>query len=158
MDKMEFKTRDEISTLVPHKGKMLLLDRIQGFNLQEITITTQVDISADCMFYSEELGGVPSYVAFEYMAQSISALSGIHGRSCGKSPKEGFIMSVSNCKAELTAFKPGDVVEICVKQTMRMDMAVTFDGVASVGGKQVLSATLSTVEVEDAKSIIDSKE
>ena len=24
MDKMEFKTRDEISSLVPHKGKMLL--------------------------------------------------------------------------------------------------------------------------------------
>jgi hypothetical protein len=49
------------------------------------------------------------------------------------------------------------VVEIHVKQTMRMDMAVTFDGVACVGGKQVLSATLSTVEVEDAKSIIDTK-
>ena len=29
---------------------------------------------------------------------------------------------------------------------------------ATVGGKQVLSATLSTVEVEDAKSIIDSKD
>ena len=158
MDKMEFKTRDEISALVPHKGKMLLLDRIKKFDLQEIFIDTEVDISEDCMFYNEELGGVPSYVAFEYMAQSISALSGIYGRSCGNSPKEGFIMSVSNCKSDVVAFKPGEVVEIHVKQTMRMDMAVTFDGVASVGGKQVLSATLSTVEVEDAKSIIDSKE
>ena len=66
-------------------------------------------------------------------------------------------MSVSNCKSDVAAFKPGEVVEIHVKQTMRMDMAVTFDGVACVGGKQVLSATLSTVEVEDAKSIIDAK-
>ena len=96
MDKMEFKTRDEISALVPHKGKMLLLDRIKKFDLQEIFIDTEVDISEDCMFFNEELGGVPSYVAFEYMAQSISALSGIYGRSCGNSPKEGFIMSVSN--------------------------------------------------------------
>jgi hypothetical protein len=38
-----------------------------------------------------------------------------------------------------------------------MDMAVTFDGIATVGGKQVLSATLSTVEVEDAKSIIEDR-
>ena len=29
MDKMEFKTRGEIASLVPHKGKMLLMDRIK---------------------------------------------------------------------------------------------------------------------------------
>ena len=100
MDKMEFKTRDEIATLVPHKGKMLLLDRIQGFDLQEITITTQVDISADCMFYSEELGGVPSYVAFEYMAQSISALSGKIGALKGVSVKTAYssVISKENTK------------------------------------------------------------
>jgi len=154
---MEFKTREDVESLVPHAGKMFLLDRIVEYDLEEIYIVTQVDVSEKSMFYCEELGGVPSYVAFEYMAQSISALSGIYGRSCGNSPKEGFIMSVSNCKSDVAAFKPGEVVEIHVKQTMRMDMAVTFDGVACVGGKQVLSATLSTVEVEDAKSIIDTK-
>jgi predicted hotdog family 3-hydroxylacyl-ACP dehydratase len=158
MSTVEFPTRELVSELVPHKGKMLLLDRVNSHDLNEITIETEVDISENCMFFKEDLQGVPSYVAFEYMAQSISALSGIYGRTLGQKPKEGFIMSVSNCKAELTAFKPGDVVEICVKQTMRVDMAVTFDGIATVGGKQVLSATLSTVEVEDAKSIIDSKD
>jgi len=157
MEKMEFKTREDVESLVPHAGKMFLLDRIVEYDLEEIYIVTQVDVSEKSMFYCEELGGVPSYVAFEYMAQSISALSGIHGRYCGKSPKEGFIMSVSNCKAELSAFKPGDVVEIRVKQSMRMDMAVTFDCMASMGGKTVVTATLSTVEVEDAKSIIEDR-
>lgn len=91
----EYKTRESVSELVPHKGKMLLLDRVQSYSIETVTITTEIDISRDSFFYEEELGGVPAWVAFEYMAQSISALSGIYGRSKGEKPKVGFIMSVS---------------------------------------------------------------
>lgn len=154
MEKTEFKTREEVDALVPHTGKMLLLDRINHFDLDEITIESQVDISEDCMFFNEDVQGVPSYVAFEYMAQTISALSGIYGRSLGQKPREGFIMSVSNCKSEIPVFKSGDVVTIRVKQTMRVDMAVTFEGKAFVGDTLAVSATLCTVEVDDPTSIL----
>ncbi|MCL4100868.1 Predicted 3-hydroxylacyl-ACP dehydratase, HotDog domain [Fibrobacter sp. UWH9] len=148
----EFKTRDSVSELVPHKGKMLLLDRVQSYSLEEISISTEIDIRKDCMFYDENLGGVPAWIAFEYMAQSISALSGIYGRSKGEKPKVGFIMSVSSFKTDIPVFKTGDTVVVKVRQTIRMDMAVTFDGSASVDGKQVVAATLNTVEVPDPKA------
>lgn len=154
MEKTEFKTREEVDELVPHTGKMLLLDRINCFDLDEITIESQVDVSESCMFYNDDVQGVPSYVAFEYMAQSISALSGIYGRSRGMKPKEGFIMSVSNCKSDIPVFKNGEVVTIRVKQTMRVDMAVTFEGKAFVGDSLAVSATLCTVEVDDPTSIL----
>lgn len=86
------------------------------------------------------------------MAQSISALSGIYGRSKGEKPKVGFIMSVSSFKTDIPVFKTGDTVVVKVRQTIRMDMAVTFDGSASVDGKQVVAATLNTVEVPDPKA------
>lgn len=148
----EFKTRDSVSELVPHKGKMLLLDRVQSYSLEEISISTEIDIRKDCMFYDENLGGVPAWIAFEYMAQSISALSGIYGRSKGEKPKVGFIMSVSSFKTDIPVFKTGDTVVVKVRQTIRMDMAVTFDGSASVDGKPVVAATLNTVEVPDPKA------
>lgn len=150
----EFKNRDEVSKLVPHKGKMLLLDRVTTYNLDEISIETQVDVSQESMFFNEECAGVPSYVSFEYMAQSISALSGIYGRSNNRPPKEGFIMSVSNCKLESPVFKKGETVSIKVKQTMRVDMAVTFEGWAYVNGSLAASASLCTVEVDDPSSIL----
>lgn len=153
----DFKTRDAVSELVPHKGKMLLLDRVQSYSLEEISITTEIDITKEALFYDESLGGVPAWIAFEYMAQSISALSGIYGRTRGEKPKVGFIMSVTSFKTDVPVFKIGETVVVKVRQTIRMDMAVTFDGTASVGGAQVITATLNTVEVPDPKASLGLK-
>jgi predicted hotdog family 3-hydroxylacyl-ACP dehydratase len=100
----EFKTKEATSELVPHKGKMLLLDRVQNYSLEDVNITTEIDISRNSLFYEDDLGGIPAWVAFEYMAQSISALSGIYGRTKGDKPKVGFIMSVSGFKADIPVF------------------------------------------------------
>jgi predicted hotdog family 3-hydroxylacyl-ACP dehydratase len=88
------------------------------------------------------------------MAQSISALSGIYGRSRGEKPKVGFIMSVNSFKANVPVFKVGETVVVTVRQTIRMDMAVTFDGTAKVGENLAVVATLNTVEVEDPKTAL----
>ena len=148
----EFKTKELTCELVPHKGKMFLLNRVQNYSLESVCITTEIDITRDDLFYEEELGGVPAWVAFEYMAQSISALSGIYGRSRGEKPKVGFIMSVNSFKASIPVFKVGETVVVTVRQTIRMDMAVTFDGTAKVGDTLAVSATLNTVEVADPKA------
>lgn len=150
----EFKTKEIVSELVPHKGKMFLLNRVQSYSLETISITTEIDVTRKDLFYEEELGGVPAWVAFEYMAQSISALSGIYGRSRGEKPKVGFIMSVNSFKANVPVFKVGETVVVTVRQTIRMDMAVTFDGTAKVGETLAVSATLNTVEVDDPKKAL----
>jgi predicted hotdog family 3-hydroxylacyl-ACP dehydratase len=150
----EFKTKEIVSELVPHKGKMFLLNRVQSYSLETISITTEIDITRDDLFYEDDLGGVPAWVAFEYMAQSISALSGIYGRSRGEKPKVGFIMSVNSFKANVPVFKVGETVVVTVRQTIRMDMAVTFDGTAKVGENLAVAATLNTVEVEDPKTAL----
>lgn len=150
----EFKTKELTCELVPHKGKMFLLNRVQSYSLESVCITTEIDITRDDLFYEEELGGVPAWVAFEYMAQSISALSGIYGRSRGEKPKVGFIMSVNSFKANIPVFKVGETVVVTVRQTIRMDMAVTFDGTAKVGETLAVTATLNTVEVADPKATL----
>ena len=150
-----FDTKDLVSELVPHKGKMLLLDRVQSYSIETVTITTEIDISRDSFFYEEELGGVPAWVAFEYMDQSISALSGIYGRSKGEKPKVGFIMSVSGFKADVPVFKEGETVVVHVLENIRMDKAVTFEGSATVNGTLAVTAKLNTVEVDDPKSSLN---
>lgn len=147
-----FDSKDLVSELVPHKGKMFLLDRIRDYDLNEKSITTEIDITRDNLFYEEELGGVPVWVAFEYMAQSVSALSGIYGRSKGEKPKTGFILSVNGFEADVPVFKQGKTVVVNVQEKIRVDQAVTFDGVAMVGNKVVVTAKINTVEVDDSKN------
>ena len=150
-----FDTIESVSELVPHKGKMFLLDRVRDYDLKENSITTEIDISRDNLFYEEELGGVPAWVAFEYMAQSVSALSGLHGRAKGEKPKAGFIMSVSGFKADIPVFKSSETVVINVLENIRMDKAVTFEGSATVNGTLAVTAKLNTVEVDDPKSSLN---
>lgn len=150
-----FDTKESVSGLVPHKGKMFLLDRVRDYNLKENSITTEIDITRDNLFYEEELGGVPIWIAFEFMAQSVSALSGIHGRAKGEKPKVGFIMSVSDFKADVPVFKIGEKVVVNVIENIRMDNAVTFEGSATVNGTLAVTAKLNTVEVDDSKNSLN---
>ena len=147
-----FDTKESVSELVPHKGKMFLLNRICDYDLEINSITTEIDITRDNLFYEEELGGVPAWVAFEYMAQSVSALSGLQGRTKSEKPKVGFIMSVSGFNAYVPVFKQGMTVVINVLEKTRNDNAVTFEGSATVNGKLAVTAKLNTVEVEKSKN------
>ena len=63
-------------------------------------------------------------------------------------------MSVNSFKADIPVFKVGETVVVTVRQTIRMDMAVTFDGTAKVGDSLAVSATLNTVEVADPKAAL----
>ena len=150
-----FDSKDLVGELVPHKGKMLLLDRVRDYDLKENSITTEIDITRNNMFYEEELGGVPAWVAFEYMAQSVSALSGICGRTRGEKPKTGCIMSVNGFKADIPVFIQGETVVIIVQEKIRMDQAVTYDGVAIIGDNVAVTAKLNTVEVDKPKSSLN---
>ena len=147
-----FDTKESVSELVPHKGKMFLLDRVRDYDLNGNSITTEIDISRDNLFYEDELGGVPAWVAFEYMAQSVSALSGLQGRTKSEKPKVGFIMSVSGFNAYVPVFKQGETVVINVLEKTRNDNAVTFEGSATVNGTLAVTAKLNTVEVENSKN------
>lgn len=150
----EYQTKESIMTVVPHSGKMSLLDRVVEYDFQNLNVTTEVDITPESMFFEKDINGIPVWVGFEYMAQSISALSGIYGKTKNENPKVGFIMSVNSFKGEIPFFPAGSVARMHVQQTMRMDKVVTFDGKIFQGDKLVATATLNTIEVDDPKSAL----
>lgn len=150
----DYQTKEAIMQIVPHSGKMALLDRVVEYSFQDLTVSTEVDVTPESMFYNSEMEGVPAWVGFEYMAQSISCLSGLYGKTRNEPPKVGFIMSVNSFEAEIPIFPKGSVVQMHVHQTMRMDKVVTFDGYITLDGKKVVTATLNTIEVDDPKKAL----
>jgi predicted hotdog family 3-hydroxylacyl-ACP dehydratase len=150
----EFDTHEKVAALVPHKGHMHLLDRVVSYNFDTVEVETEVDITDQSMFYEESYGGVPVWIGFEYMAQSVSVMTGLVGLETHTPPKMGFILSVTNFKSETNVFPAGSTVHIWVRQTVRMDMAVTFEGKIFLNDKQVVAATMNTIEVDDPKKTL----
>jgi len=145
--------KDELINLLPHKGKMFLLSRVMSYDCKEYSIETQVDVMETSMFFDSVIGGVPSYVVFEYMAQSISAISGLVNRDHNLPPRVGVILSVSEFKTLEPVLRLGSKVNITVKQQDKVDRFFSFNCHADVDGKLVASGKLTVMEIEDLKEL-----
>ena len=145
--------KDKLINLLPHKGRMFLLDRAVDIDYDEYSIKTQVDVTKESMFYDETLGGIPSYVTFEYMAQSISALSGIDNNRKGLPPKVGVILSVSEFKTIIPVLKEGTTVTVLVCQQDIVDRVFSFTCTAYIGDELVSSGKLTVMEVDDLREL-----
>jgi predicted hotdog family 3-hydroxylacyl-ACP dehydratase len=142
--------REELQTIIPHKGKMLLLNRVLEYN-SDHSIRAEYDITRNCIFYDPETEGVPAWAGFEFMAQAISALSGIMSRERGEKPKIGFILSIPSMRMEIPLFKSGSSVEVRVKETDCTDMIYSFDGAAFLEGRKVMEGKLMVIEVSEER-------
>ena len=142
--------QEELQTLIPHRGKMMLLNRVIGYDIEQ-SIQAEYTITRDCIFYDPVLDGVPAWVGFEFMAQAISALTGIRKRAKGEKPNIGFILSIPSLQMEIPLFKNGSSVEVCVKETDCTDMIFTYEGEALLEGKKVMEGKLMVMEVSDEK-------
>ena len=141
--------KEGLPSVVPHRGKMLLLSRIVGYDLEERSIEAEYHITKDCVFYDSAADGVPAWVGFEFIAQSISAFSGIRDREKGRPPKIGFVLAVSKLRMGLSFFKAGSTVTIRSKEVDNMSPVFVFEGGIFVDGEKVLDGKLTVMEVDD---------
>jgi predicted hotdog family 3-hydroxylacyl-ACP dehydratase len=128
---------------------MLLLSKVNGYNLEERSLCAEYHVGEDCLFYDPVIQGVPAWVGFEFMAQAISVLSGLRGRLRGEKPKIGFIMSISSMRIGLPLFRAGSTVEVKVRESGSMDMVYTFEGEILLEGKKVMEGKLTVMDAKD---------
>ena len=143
----------DITELIPHRGSMLLIDRIIRWgNAADGTppfLYAESDITTQHVFFDTELGGVPSFIGFEFMAQSAAAL----GRLLAPSdvpPALGMIAGVSKLDSPLPLFPPCCTVRTEVTQDFSDGGTVLFSGacivIAADGTEQcAVQATLTAV-------------
>jgi predicted hotdog family 3-hydroxylacyl-ACP dehydratase len=152
----QFIPHDELIQLLPHKGKMFLLSCVTAHNVAEHSITSEYNITPDCIFYEEELGGVPTWVGFEFMAQGISAITGITNKELGRKPRPGFILSVVDFKAVVPVLKNGNTIEMKIKEDYRSDDVYRYNCAlyAEKGDTTpVVTSKITVMETNDIMSL-----
>lgn len=151
--------RPEIGNYLPHKDTMLLLDRIVEYDLERPRLVSEVDVGERDLFYRRELGGVPAYVGFEYMAQSIAALSGVNTRArTDGEPKIGFIMSIRAFETDVPSYPGGKTARVSVSELFREGSVVSFECAVSLDGAVVTKAVVNAIEVDSVPGLLAGRE
>jgi predicted hotdog family 3-hydroxylacyl-ACP dehydratase len=140
----------EMETIVPHTGPMFILDRLIADDLGRGTLVSEVDVNPAARFFRPDMNGIPVWVGFEYMAQSIAALSGLQGKASGEAPRIGFIMGVRDYDCAVTVFPLGSVLRVEVAQEFRDGPVVSFACRILAGGYHVVGAMVNAIEEDDA--------
>lgn len=136
----------ELSALIPHKGKMFLIDRITSWNLSDWTLTAETDLTDSFMFFDSESNTIPAWSTFELIAQSVAALTSIDCHLHGKPLSMGMILSVSSMHFSLPALTPGTTATITVKRESEVDQIYSFCGSVFIDGIEAASGKLTVME------------
>ncbi len=154
----QFIDHDELINLLPHKGKMFLLTRVIQHDTNNHTITSEYDITENCIFYEPEFDGVPTWAGFEFMAQGISALTGITNREKGREPLPGFILSVMEFKADIGYLKNNTTIKMKIREDYREETTHIYRYICELYAtkddeKPSVTAKISVMETEDIHSL-----
>jgi len=143
---------EDILSIMPHRGKMLLLTKVNEYDLQEESIEAEYHLTEDCLFYDPVISGVPAWVGFEFIAQTVSAYKGIKTLIKGEPVKLGFILGVSQMRIGLSFFKTGSILVIKAREFENMDPVFIYEGEIFIEGRKVLEGKLTVMEVDDEKA------
>lgn len=141
-----------IEYVIPHRGAMLLLDRV--IRCDEDSIEAQLEVPADGPFHTET--GVPAYVGIEYMAQAVACWAGNMARQRGLPPPLGFLLGSRRYDSAVPVFACGDLLQVEARREIMGENGLGVFACRILSKGQVLaSANISVFEPPDAKSFLE---
>ena len=141
--------KEELDAIVPHSGRMSFLSGIVDWGENLDWLVCRARFGEDFLFFDEEFGGVPSYVGFEFMAQSIAALSGLERYLGGIVEKRiGYIMGVRNYKARGKTLPPNEDFEIRIEEILRNGPVVSYRCGIDLAGDTISEGIINAFEPE----------
>jgi predicted hotdog family 3-hydroxylacyl-ACP dehydratase len=146
--------KEELLSLLPHRGRMLLLSRVSDYNLDKGSVVAEYDVSDSNIFYNKEMNGTPTWVSFECMAQTISILSGLSRREKGLKPNIGMILSVSGLKMAQQLLP--EAITITVQRVMFVKSIYTFQCIVQnkANAEPLTEAKITVIDVDNIDDII----
>lgn len=142
-------TYDELTGLLPQKGKMRLIDEITECDTENFLVESRTLIRDSCIFFDKESGGLPNYVLFEFAAQSVAALMAKKAELSGEKGKIGFVLSVSNMTFDSDSVKSGSEVTVKAAVESQMDNVLSFQAEFFADDKKIGGGKLTLMESEN---------
>lgn len=145
-----------IEALIVHRAGMLLIDRIIG--REDEVVTSEVVIRSDQLFFQPGRG-VPAYVGFELMAQTISASDGLDRRDEGLPPVVGLLLGCRKYAVSRTFFTEGERLVTEVTPLISDEGMTAFRcRILDDAGEELASATINAYRPDDLSAFLRSQQ
>lgn len=140
-----FQAEFQMSQVVPHVGRMVLLDEL--LEQHDDVIVTALTIRPDSVL-CDGVTGVPAWVGMEYMAQTACAYSGVNEVRAGQRPSISALLGTRSYRAQVPVFPLGARLVIRAELQMRDD-----DDLAVFACSIRDAATQAELAIGDIKAI-----
>jgi predicted hotdog family 3-hydroxylacyl-ACP dehydratase len=141
-----------IAAVLPHVGRMLLLDELCDHGPEHVTCG--VTIRASTMF-CDGVNGVPAWVGLEYMAQACCAFSGIEDVRAGGEPSIGLLLGTRSYKSEVEWFPLGATLQIRADLQLRDESdLVAFSCAIHKGDHMLARGDVKAYRPKDVLAVI----
>lgn len=133
-----------IEELVLHRPPMLLVQALIAWdkNSAEVIVDTK-----DSYLFADAEGKIPAWVGIEYMAQTVSALSGMNALMNNEPLCLGFLLGTRRYQSTRENFSPSEILHVKVQELMRDENnLVLFDCHIYRNQELIASAEIKGIE------------
>lgn len=139
-------------TLAPHDPPMLLVDEI--LESKGDLIVSKMTITKENLFFVAGRG-VPSYVGFEIMAQTIAVQDGFIRASKGLGTKIGFLLGCRKYSVQRDWFLEGEELIVRAKALLSEGEMQSFDCVLEdINGQQLAHGAINVFSPDNPEEFI----
>lgn len=141
-----------VEKLLPHRGTMLLLDRVADFEGDCLVAEYSPRQGA---WYADDSGNMPGWLGIEVMAQTVAVHVAMKKRQAGLPGRMGALVGTRAYRTSVGSFAAGEVIRIRVQETFRDETGLAAYACAIVkNGKILAESMLKVYEPDDFEVFI----
>jgi predicted hotdog family 3-hydroxylacyl-ACP dehydratase len=142
-----------ISQLLPHKGRLCLLDELLELHAERIV--TALTIRADSTL-CDGVNGVPAWVGMEYMAQTACAFAGAEERRAGRQPSISVLLGTRRYQTSVPVFPLGARLVITAELVLRDESNLAaFDCTIHSGPTELARGDIKALRPDNLAALIE---
>ena len=146
---------EDIACFLPHRPPMVLIGGVEAFDSEAKRVVVSLKVDDTIPFFSD--GGVPAWVAIEYMAQASAALVGLRDRSLAPdcTPRAGMLLGTRRMEVGLSRLVAGETYRASAECVFEDTDAASFQcEIRDVADRVVASATLNAYRPPDMAAFL----
>ncbi len=150
---------DDLEILLPHRAPMLLLSEVVDYDEQ--AAIARVHITEDSPFFDASLGGVPTWVGMEYMAQTIGIWEGHHKLRHNKPVQAGFLLGARRYECTQAVFPVNCTLTVSAKPVYldvsgigAFDCTISSENRTIGSNTMIATAQIKAFRPEDPKAFV----